>query len=220
MAISVLEWQNGDLGKKNFEDFLMMRHLNYPDDPLYVTPNGRGSGFQILLKNKMGLGWQVEGEFYGRQNEVQEARPGQVIDDILMPYVVEFPNIPNGMEFPNIQAEEFQPLQQNPPPLLMLIQPPAVAEREPDRANRQNLDGNGQVVNMSADMNPIMNAPLEPSQNRVQDNNIVQIQPIPIEPMPLGEALPLIDEVLNENEDQNVELIFVEERNDLDQYLN
>ena len=194
----------------------MMRNFNYQDDPLYVTPNGRGNGLYLKLQNKMGLGWQVEAEFYGRQNEAPEVRPDQVIDDILLPYVDNFPYVP----FPNVNAVEFQLVQQNPQQQMVAIQPPVVAEHEANREIRQDFENNGQDTTMSADTSPIRNLPIEPPrENMVQDENVVQNEPITIQPMPLSEALPLIDEVLNE-EDNNVHLIFVEEHIDLDQMLN
>ena len=208
MAISVLEWQNGDIGKRDYEYFIMLKNFAYHDDPLFVMPNGRGSGFYLKLTNKMGLSFIIEGEFYARLNEAQTARPGQNIDDILMPYVREFPNIP---EFPhNIDAQEFQmPQQPNPPQLHIVIQPPVVLEIAPEREG-QDFDQNGRNVVMSADITQNVNIPIEPPRdNMVQDENAV-----PIEPMPLEEALPLIDEILHdEEEERNIELIFVEDNN-------
>lgn len=201
MAISVLEWQNGDTGKRDWDYFIMMKNFAYYQDPLFVAPNMRGSGFYLKLMNRMGLSFVIEGEFYCRLNDVQVARPGQNIDDIAMPYAQESPNAPG---FPhNINAREFQmPSQPNPSQLHLVIQPPVAVEIAPERENGQDFDQNGQNVNMSADINQTVNIPIEPPRdNKPQDQNTV-----PIEPMPLIE-----EEISTDEEDRNIELIFVEE---------
>ena len=214
MSFSVLEWQNGDQGQRDWNYFIMMKNFMFPNDPIFVIPNERESGFWIKLQNRMGLSWQVEGEFYARRQELQEARPDQNIDHILMPYVNEFPNVPN--EFPNVNAQEFRmpenPMDQMPMDLNQLLAQPIEQDQNPG----QNFEDNGRIVNMSADIVPNQNLPIEPPRNESGQNNGI----VPIEPIPEAEVLPMIDELLQENEeDQNIELIFIEE-NDIDRYLN
>ena len=188
----------------------MMKNFVYQNDPIYVKPNTHGSGLIVKLQNKMGLAWKAEAEFYGRRSEIQEARPGQFIDDLLMPYVNEFPNIP---EFPVINAAT-QPM-----PMLQILEQPMQVEipQQPPQVE-QNF---GQIMeqipiigNMSADNNQNPNPQVQQPQP-----DVVPIEPIPLAELPLNEDIQLIDEILQENEDRNIQLMFVEEQN-LDQLLN
>lgn len=212
MSFSVLEWQNGDQGQRNWEYFLLMKNFMYVNDPILVIPNERQSGFWIKLKNRMGSGWQVEGEFYMRRQELIEARPDQNVDHILMPY--EFPNVQN--EFPNVNAPEFRmpenPANRMPIEFNRLVPQSIEQEQNPG----PDFVDNGRIVNMSADITQNQNPPIGPPRNeRVQNDGIV-----PIEPAPEAVVLPMMEELLPENEeDQNIELIFIE-TNDIDRYLN
>ena len=167
----------------------------------------------------MGFGWKIEGEFYGRRSEVPEARPGQHIDDILMPYIQEFPNVP---EFPNANAPEFHmPVVyvEEPPMQVAIQQPPP--EANPEEGLVQNRDQDPHMIKMSADMNQNQDLQMDqPQQNMEEEIPRVPIEPVPIEPIPFDGNLQLIDEILQENEDErDIELMLVEHQ-ELDRLLN
>ena len=216
LALSVLEWQGGEEGKRNYEHYLLMKNFNYHGCPVVVIPNLRETGFTIRLRNKFGLNWQVNAEFYG---QTVEARPGQEVDDIIYDFV---------REFPNVHAPEFH----------MPTQQPQI-EHNPDLDIEQDFDQNGRIIPMSADINQnqIQNLPIGPPENGSMENNdLIELQPleniqmenvsnepqpvveipqeniVPIEPepMPAVQRDIIVDNVLHYREgDPNVNLLYI-----------
>lgn len=196
----------------------------YHEQPMFVIPNWRQNGFVLKFRNKMGLNWLVQAELYNRQNEIPEARQDQNIDDFIYNLANEFPNIG---DFPNINAPEFhmprerqmpleyveippqpqqEPAQEQEPPQNQAPVQQLIQEPEINQLLDQEFEQNGRLVDMPAG-NIQPNIPIvAPMENLEQNPDIV-----PIEPMPIAQALPIIDNVLHYNEDDNVNLMMVEE---------
>ena len=89
-AIMWLPWFNGDA---YHQSYMIMRNFVMQDAACFVRPNLRRNGFDIKLRNRLGINYFIEGEFY--------ARPGQVPDDNGDIIVADYrQDQPNNVEMP------------------------------------------------------------------------------------------------------------------------